>query len=46
MTPEELFERLDGTVHEDTQVGERGVDPTAREATRANGEARPVSSDP
>jgi len=29
MTPEELFERLDGTVHEDTQVGERGVDLTA-----------------
>jgi len=28
MTPSELFDRLDGTVHEDTQVGERGVDLT------------------
>ena len=24
MTPGGLFERLDGTVHEDTRVGERG----------------------
>jgi len=29
VTPEDLFERLDGTVHEATQVGERGVDLTA-----------------
>jgi hypothetical protein len=27
-TATDLFERLDGTVHEDTQVGERGVDLT------------------
>jgi hypothetical protein len=29
MTPEELFERLTETVHEQTQVGDRGVDLTA-----------------
>ncbi len=28
MTPDELFERLEGTVHEATQVGDRGVDLT------------------
>lgn len=29
MTPEDLFERLTDAIHEDTQVGERGVDLTA-----------------
>lgn len=28
MTPTELFKRLEGTVHEETQVGEHGVDLT------------------
>lgn len=29
MTPEELFERLEDAIHQETQVGERGVDLTA-----------------